>query len=163
MASGRYFCFERKDELDTTVIFTYVLQVWLSIFGFSLAGLIASITVIRWSIMDDSYFNYIAGGLAALFVGGLAIVVLYSLWRVIKLFYFGFRGQIIRFNSKTPDNILKATRPLKNSADLEEYKKILQNKIDENNKLIKEYYDLIKQLDSDGDKITPKGGQKISK
>jgi hypothetical protein len=149
MAYGRYFCFERGSELDETIIFTYSLQVWLSIFGFSFAGFTACIAILRWSLMNsDSFIYSITGGLAALLIGMFGLVILYSGWRLLKLFYFGFKGQVRKYNSNTPENVLKAFRPLKNTEDLEEYKAILKNKIDENCGLIREYYDVINQLEN---------------
>lgn len=153
MAYGTYYAFKRKSELDTTTSFTYILQVWLSIFGFSVVaiGLIWNALggLSKMKNLPELTFSFSFIFLVLLLLIFI-VVFLFVVIKLIKLFWNSWRGQQIRFDYKnTPPNIMKAIKPITDNNNLKEYRDYLSKLIDENNVLIREYYDVIKKLEGD--------------
>jgi len=151
MPIGRYYAFQRSDELNTSIRFIDLFQVWLAIFAFSATPIPFLLEPLGRLLMQQNSFSYFFAGVVALVIGGLGVIVIYSLYRIAKIFWEGFRGKVIRYDSNTPANVVKAIRPLVDRGDLQEYKKILAKQIEENNKVIADYEHILRQLEVEND------------
>jgi hypothetical protein len=160
MASGIYYAFKRKKELDLTTTFTYLLQLWLSIFGFSIVaiGIIGNAIggLLKMENLPQYTFTF-SFAVLVIFLIVFIIITIYVSIKLIQLFWNGLMGQTIKYNPlSTPDNILKAIKPINDKENLHEYKQMLHKLIKENKQLMAEYENVIRKLEAeDGDKSKP--------
>lgn len=163
MTVGKYYAFQRTNELDSTFkVFTNNLQVWLSLFAFSsLIVVEAGKAIWGWwnkvtEITPWGWFAYIVGSVVVI------IFVAMGLFTFIKsaiLLWNGKFGQLVEYNSQEDLNVLKAIKPIENTKDLEQYRDFLKKLIEENNKLITEYYSIINRLEDKSVVKNESGGQ----
>ncbi len=163
MAIGLYKAFKRRDEVCSTepTVFINNMQVWFSFFAFSTSA--TTILVATWGwIMLNLPPPWMWGVLAALsiFVIAFILIAIGSLYQLIKMLCRGWRGIPYEFDpDKTPDNVLRAIRPINKETNLSEYKEVLSRLIKEKDKLIKEksgliaeYSDCIQDMEKRNDK-----------
>jgi len=149
MAIGIYRAFKRKGEASSTkpVVFATNIQIWLSVFAFSVFIATTLGAIIGWLCTLKGVHPMLIG--FALTIIGLVfmcfiIVVALSLFHLFNMFRQGWRGVPYKFDPDTePDNVLMAISPLNKETNPSEYKKVLNRLIKEKDKLIKERADLI--------------------
>lgn len=124
MLQGIYKVFKRKEELDSTLMFTNNLQIWLAIFAF--ASFIASYLgqyLYGWWLMlrMPSPFEF------TILILGIALVLLFiamgvfSLFKLLRLLWHAKFGQKVEYDPETiHENFLTVITPIKAGANLKE-------------------------------------------
>ena len=156
MAIGIYQALKRRAEGSSTAptVFGNNVQIWLSIFAFS-----TFIVSFLWSSVESLWpalrgwllalvgLSSIGAGIIVVLVGCFFALAVYSFVQLIKMGLRAWRGIPYKFNpnnkKETPNNVLKAIRPVVATKNLREYNDVVDRLIETNKKLIKENDELI--------------------
>jgi len=158
---GTYRAFKRRWELDTTYpLFTTKIQVWLAIFAFT--SFIVSIftpLVWRWFLMlpELSPVQWVFLPVSVFIILFFGVMGLYSLLKLVKLFWHGKFGQRIQIDSNMPTNVLEAITPITTEANIKECKAIISKLIkhrDELDRLISNYQVIIDKSEGQNGKLS---------
>ncbi len=140
MAIGIYKAFRRRQEVSSAepTVFLSNFQAWLSVFGFSTsaAGILAAIW--GWHMLRELPPPLFLGALTvlAIFVIGFVIIALLSLVQLVKMVRHGWRGIPYKYDPiTTPDNVLKAIKPVDVRTNFKEYRSVVDRLTKSNNKL----------------------------